>query len=262
VSQVIKRINSASQLTPSVDIFNVLLKYCKSVSQGEKVISTMQLMGVLPDAVTHNSMLNLEAKQGNFEEALDMAQMMQDRNIADEYSYSALLIAAGKAGLQRELYGCIVAILPEDSTLQVFAAPRWRHSEKESGTNPEVMTGIHRPSCGDVPKIKTILFNSAIRACGLQRDIAAARALFGYLTRHHEPDIFSCKAMLAACTSIRNYNKKKDVVIKVEEELARAGLKPTREMYHLMVVGLAQNGTVPKCMLKIRLRSCFFLLLC
>ncbi|KAI4318740.1 hypothetical protein MLD38_032410 [Melastoma candidum] len=84
---------------PNLRTFNVLLSGWKSVEDAEGFFDEMRDMGVKPDAVSYNCLIDVYCKDRSVEKAMKVVEKMREEGISpDVYSYTSLIGGLGLIG--------------------------------------------------------------------------------------------------------------------------------------------------------------------
>lgn len=84
---------------PNLQTFNILLSGWKSPEEAESFFEEMRDMGVEPDIVSYNCMVDVYCKRGEMEKANKMVDEMRKREvIPDVFTYTSLIGGLGLAG--------------------------------------------------------------------------------------------------------------------------------------------------------------------
>ncbi|KAM7275314.1 hypothetical protein ACFE04_017180 [Oxalis oulophora] len=118
------------QYPPNLQTFNILMSGWKSSEEAESFFKEMEEMGVKPDVVSYNALVDVYCKSIEIKKAYDVIQKMRDEDLSpDVFTYTSLIGGLGLIGqpdkareILREMkeYGCYPDVAAYNAAIRNF----------------------------------------------------------------------------------------------------------------------------------------------
>lgn len=122
------------EFVPNLQTFNILLSGWKSSNEAEVFFEEMREVGVKPDIVSYNCLVDVYCKEKEMEKAYRVVEEMRERDIsADVITYTSLIGGLGLAGqpdkareILKEMkeYGCLPDVAAYNAAIRNFCIAR------------------------------------------------------------------------------------------------------------------------------------------
>ncbi|KAA0038111.1 hypothetical protein IC582_007955 [Cucumis melo] len=126
-----------SKFRPNLQTFNILLSGWKSSEEAEGFFDEMIEMGVKPDVVSYNSLVDVYCKNREMDKAFKVVEKMRDEDIpADVITYTSIIGGLGLIGqpdkarnILKEMkeYGCYPDVAAYNATIRNFCIAKRLH---------------------------------------------------------------------------------------------------------------------------------------